>query len=37
MLLEIVAVCLPFIVGIVLVGLGHDISDPVVHERNENA
>lgn len=28
MLFEIVAICAPFILGIVLVGLGHDITDP---------
>jgi len=36
MLFEILAICLPFIVGIVLVGLGHDISDPAFHEEVAN-
>lgn len=41
MLFEIVALCAPFILGIVLVGLGHDITDPTIgaeleRERNES-
>ena len=35
MLFEIVALCAPFILGIVLVGLGHDISEPNWNEESE--